>query len=69
MVIATPGVMPRVAYGCANSSMSIFPEVERSRVVLDNLSTHTTAALYASLPMGLVSTTSFLLAILRNIAD
>ena len=29
-----------------------FPEAERIRVVLDNLSTHTTAALYAAFPLA-----------------
>ena len=35
---------------CASSSMSTYPEAERIRVVLDNLSTHSPGALYQAFP-------------------
>ena len=35
---------------CANSSMSTYPDAERIRVVLDNLSTHSAGALYQAFP-------------------
>ena len=39
------------ALACAGSLVDVdFPEAERIRVVLDNLSTHTAAALYAAFP-------------------